>query len=100
MEQAMTILADPPDEFEQLSSQKQDALRLWIRRTLEPKKTIGGRNSYSYGLKHLAERDLGWYVSNGELKGAMVAEGYRWRVCEGTPNWEFNCRLRSQSSKG
>lgn len=85
---------DTPEAFGELSPAKQEALRMWVRRTLEPTKRIGARQNYSYGLKHDAEQELGWYVSNGQLKGAMLAEGYHWQACEGTPNWVFNCRFR------
>lgn len=37
------------------------------------------RASSSYGLKHDAERDLGRYVSNGELIAGMLLAGYELR---------------------
>lgn len=92
-----------PEAFGELSPLEQQALRLWVRLALEPTPTIRRNASYpvanfSYGLKHNAERALGWYVSNGELKGAMLAEGYRWEY-EGrgpypTINWIFNSKRR------
>lgn len=90
---------DPPTMFDDLLPTEQQALRLWVRLALEPTKNIGRRFNYSYGLKHDAENALGWYVSNGALKGAVLAEGYRWQECEGTPrnpnpNWVFNSRRR------
>ena len=95
---------DSPNEFDTLSQLEQEELRAWIRVNLEQTKRIGdGRFSHSYGLKHLAEESLGWYVSNGQMKGAMLAEGYRWKQCEGTrtapsPNWVFNSRRASKKA--
>ena len=106
----MTRFADlnTPESFNDLLPSEQDALRLWVRLALKPAKSIGGKFSHSYALKHYAEDALDWYVSNGQLKGAMLAEGYRWEQCEGTrrnpnPNWVFNsqrrCRHRMISTR-
>ncbi len=90
--------ANAPEDFDKMHPDNQAQLREWIRVNLEPTKRIGdGRYSHSYSLKHLAEKMLGWYVSNGQLKGAMLAEGFRWQPCDGTlrdpsPNWVFNSR--------
>jgi hypothetical protein len=89
-----------PEAFARLPLFKQTALRWWVRMTLRPLRAIppmGGTWAHSYGLKHQAEADLGHSVSNGEMKGAMVAEGYRWRHCEpkgSNPNWVFNSGLQ------
>lgn len=91
---------DAPEAFDELTALEREQLRAWIRQNLEPSARIGlGKHCFSYRLKHLAEKALGWYVSNGQMKGAMLAEGYRWRQCEGTPcnpspNWVFNSRRK------
>lgn len=96
-------LGNALQSFDRLTAINQEQLRTWVRVTLEPTKHIGdGPWAHSYALKHAAEKALGWYVSNGELKGAMLAEGYRWKQCDGTPrnpnpNWLFNSRARLHS---
>jgi hypothetical protein len=37
-------------------------------------------------LKHLAEKDLGSYVANGELIAAAIIGNYRYRRNGNTPN--------------
>ena len=58
----------------------------WIEDHLRTRKTINPRYS-SYGLKHLAEKDVG-YITNGVFIAAMIACGFRYRV-DG-PNALFN----------
>lgn len=41
------------------------------------KTNSNNRNYNSYGIKHIAEKHLGTYVSNGELIYAMHLEGYQ-----------------------
>lgn len=53
-----------------------DLLRPAIRKYLTKTKAIY-RGSSSYGIKHMAERHLGTYVSNGELIYAMHLEGFK-----------------------
>jgi hypothetical protein len=43
----------------------------------------------SYGLKHIAERDIG-YVTNGVFIAAAIAEGFRVRREGRSPNAVFN----------
>lgn len=47
----------------------------WIRQNLVARKAINKLRT-SYGLKHLAEKDVG-YSSNGEFIVAMLLSGYR-----------------------
>lgn len=53
-----------------------ELLRPEIRKYFAKIKTAN-RNHSSYGLKHIAERHIGTYVSNGELIYAMHLEGYK-----------------------
>jgi hypothetical protein len=50
------------------------ATRAWLRRH-NKRKTIN-KSGTSYGLKHIAERDVG-YITNGVFIAAAVAEGFR-----------------------
>ena len=70
---------------ETLNDQQRAELREWISANLQPRKAIN-RHHTSYGLKHIAERCLGFYVSNDDMKAAMVACGF-----EAEQVSELNC---------
>jgi hypothetical protein len=65
----------------------------WIDTHLLSRKTFNPRHT-SYGLKHVAEREIG-YMTNGVFIAAMIACGYRYKV-EG-PNAIFNVSERALS---
>ena len=60
----------------------------WIKTYLKPIKTIN-RQWHSYGLKHMCERMIGRYVSEAEMKEAMIKEGYISHKKDKYP-WHFN----------
>ncbi len=70
----------------------------WLRQNIAPIKTPG---IGSYGLKHLIEKQIGRYVSNGEAIAAALVAGYAFRY--ETPNVAFGMsrrdvnRLRTRS---
>jgi hypothetical protein len=64
----------------------------WLSR-LDKQKTINTRRS-SYGLKHLAERAVG-YVANGVFIAAAVHCGFPYRLSPGSPNVCFGISERS-----
>ena len=67
--------------------------KFWINEGFaRPRKTINKRIS-SYGLKHLAERQVGSYISNEALIQAMLESGFRAQQICGTPNYFFNVKL-------
>jgi hypothetical protein len=79
---------DRPEAYEKLAPAEQTALLEWIRLAIKPAKTIAPNTSY--GIKHDFE-SVGFYISNGQLKGAMLTAGY----VPGDPdelNWEFKIR--------
>lgn len=79
-----------PSEFYALSSQKQETLKTWIAKNLRPAKKVCRKIS-SYGLKHLFEADRahgGFYVTNGQFKGAALACGYSPEF-EHDTDWNF-----------
>lgn len=49
----------------------------------------------SYRLKHIIERFLGQYISNGQLILAMIQEGYAIEKQDRSPNCYFNVSQRS-----
>ena len=68
--------------------------KFWINEGfVRPRKSINRRIS-SYGLKHLAERQVGSYISNEAMIKAMVESGFRAQQIRGTTNFYFNAQLR------
>ena len=67
--------------------------KFWINEGFaRPRKTMNKRIS-SYGLKHLAERQAGSYISNEALIQAMIESGFRAERIRDTPNYYFNVKL-------
>lgn len=62
----------------------------WLRDNITPTQTatVG-----SYHMKHVVERALGEYVSNGELIAAALVAGYSFKHTEG-PNLELGMSAR------
>ena len=86
---------DHPRQFDRCHPDDQDALLTWVRDHVTP--SSRGYRSFqgtSYGLKHLAEEHLGHSVSNGDMKGAMLAAGYD-PVNPRERNWRWRIRLVS-----
>jgi hypothetical protein len=48
----------------------------------------------SYGLKHLAEKHQGVYISNGAMIAALLATGVAIRRVRNSPNVDFGIGLR------
>jgi hypothetical protein len=85
-----------------LTPAEQLALRRWVATNLEPARRGSRQRLSSYWLKHRAEEALHWYVGNGVMKGAMLAEGYDdytpWGDREHPDiNWDFAVRRRVAS---
>lgn len=67
--------------------------REWLRRKTIPTKTEN-RNMGSYGWKHVVEKDMNHYVSNGAFIQAALLEGYLVRhYGETSPNAGFNFKI-------
>ena len=68
-----------PNDFKKLSKKEQKILVQWINENLT--KTKGFCKEYSsYYLKHVFERDkIGFYITNGMFKGAMIEAGFKIR---------------------
>ena len=66
-----------------------DRARAWLR-TQQPRLTLNPHRS-SYGLKHIAERATGDYISNGAFIAAVLLEGWKVkRISEISPNARLN----------
>jgi len=64
-----------PAAFDLLPELERQIIAEWVRLALIPsRRTTKPRTSY--GLKHDLEADLGLYITNGALKGALLASGY------------------------
>lgn len=59
------------------------------------KKTTGiTKRGTSYGLKHVAEHDIG-YVTNGIFIAAAIAEGFQVQRAGGSPSAWFNISVKA-----
>lgn len=65
---------DDPARFAQQPVSQQQAILRWIGAVMRPAKRPS--ESTSYGLKHFCEDEVGFYVANGTMKGAMIAAGF------------------------
>jgi hypothetical protein len=75
--------------LEPRSLEQFERARLWLRRQRKIKHMNLSRSSY--GLKHIAEPDIG-YVTNGIFIAAAIAEGFR--IYADGPNARFNIGKR------
>lgn len=66
----------------------QPLIKKWIEDNLIPNliKTINRRRT-SYGLKHMCENDLGFYVSNYDIKYHMAMLGVEGKNYDGSINY-------------
>jgi hypothetical protein len=64
-------------------------LRKYIQDTFTAIKTINTKHT-SYGLKHVAERALNFYISNDEFIEAMILEGFNAHYKCSKENSHFN----------
>jgi hypothetical protein len=71
----LTINENHPKQFEHMEPEKQRQLLAWIRLHLGKGARGNTKRWSSYHLRHVVEHAIGSSVSNGELKGAMLAAG-------------------------
>lgn len=77
-----------PEEYGALTKLEKAAIQEWIKLAIQPANQYTDRSSY--GIKHDFER-VGFYISNGEFKGAMLAAGYTPKD-EKALNWVFKVK--------
>lgn len=83
-----------PKDFENLTDEKKKSLCKWIEANIMPRKTFNYSRS-SYGMKHLFEKsEGGFYVTNGQFKGAMLKCGFE-PANENELNWHFRISTKS-----
>ncbi len=78
-----------PSDFETLSHAEQNALRYWIRHAICYSRAVNTSRD-SYGLKHDFEAE-GFYITNGQFKGAMLLEGFVPKNIH-MLNWNFSVK--------
>lgn len=86
-----------PSAHEELSEDAKEALQAWIAVAVKPAKTVGPSNSYI--MKHDFESAGGFYVTNGQFKGAMLIAGYE-PVDRTELNWRFRQRPTNKHADG
>lgn len=83
-----------PEHYEELTNDEREQMALWIRERLELDDRIRPRDRLnSYGLKHLMEREIDLYVTNGQFKGGMEAAGYEAFDTDDI-NWTYQVKVR------
>ena len=88
---------DDPRDHENLGRDEQAALQAWIAVAMKPARTVGP--STSYVMKHDFESAGGFYVTNGQMKGAMLAAGYK-PSKRSEQNWRFRQRPTNKHADG
>lgn len=88
------LKVNQPDDYQQLTQTEKTILAEWIEINMVPMKSY--RSQSSYFLKHRFEESVkGFYVTNGQFKGAMVAAGYRMIKPDSRINCVFNAKLKT-----
>ncbi|RYE90864.1 MAG: hypothetical protein EOO75_09560, partial [Myxococcales bacterium] len=65
---------DDPARFDELTPAEREAVLYWVRQVMAPAERVGGLNSFR--MKQLCEKEVGFELSNGAMKGAMLAAGH------------------------
>ncbi len=68
---------EQPETFENLTEREKTILLIWIEKHVQASPRPSKRDSY--GVKHDFEHSKsegGFYVTNGQFKGALLAAGY------------------------
>lgn len=87
-----------PRLFDEMEEDKKQILLDWVKEHFQPTKNTYHYKS-SYGLKHIFEAtEVGFYICNGEFKGAMRAAGFEPEY-EHAMNWDFKISRRSKAFK-
>jgi len=97
---------EDPDTFRNgkeqynLTKDEQETLLRWIQNNFTLAPTVW-RKETSYTLKHVFERcSVGFYVTNGHFKGAMLAAGFS-PANPSEKNWHFRIRyVKSHPAPG
>ena len=92
-ENPKNLIENKPEHFNDLTEQEQQDLISWCLK-LEKIKSFNRIRS-SYGLKHdFQNSPNGFYVTNGQFKGAMLQAGFSVQNKDEL-NWFFNISKKS-----
>lgn len=82
--------ANQEKHFLSLSQKKQDRLMQWCLANFKMIKTINTElTSYDIKTRFCQEKD-GFYVTNGQIKGAMIRAGFEAKTAKDGVNSRFN----------
>lgn len=97
-EEAAALPINSPDRYGAVPADQKEIVTRWIKKNILPRKTPLNEHT-SYGLKHIFEwSDTGFYMTNGEFKGAMIASGFEpvkedlncnYRISKKSPAFDF-----------
>jgi len=75
----------------ELNEKDYEQIKNWVDSRLMPYMTRKSINeSYSsYGLKHIAENELDFYVSNGDIKYALLENDVPFKAYDRSPNTSY-----------
>ena len=83
-------IANQEDHFEKLSQEKQERLIAWCKQNFNAVKTINTQIT-SFDIKQTFCQSIdGFYVTNGQIKGAMVKAGLESKMAKDGVNCRFN----------
>lgn len=82
-----------PEEYMQLSVEERVYFQNWIDKHIRPYRTKSYSTISSYQLKHLFEQNGGFYITNGQMKGAMLVAGFKPKDTM-MINWTFQISKR------
>lgn len=82
-------------KIEPLNPCKVFIIECFIEQNFERRKNINHKHS-SYGLKHIVEKELGFYISNGEFIAGMILDHYEYKHIESIVNCCFNVKSTNE----
>ena len=91
-ERAAKVLGNLPEDFDNLTGEEQQQLCDWINENFSKIKTMNRRYS-TYYYKHIFEQ-YGFYITNGQFKGALLKCGFKTAPIREGINWYANISAR------
>ena len=83
-------IANQEGHFDKLSKEKQERLIDWCKKSFNAVKTFNTQIT-SFDIKQtFCQSENGFYVTNGQIKGAMVKAGFEAKMAKDGINSRFN----------
>ena len=89
--QLLIASMEMPEDFHRLPHDRQAYLLGWIKQHMIEQKQWNRKES-SIEMKHRYEDETGYYVTNGQFKGAMLVAGFQ-PENEKKQNWRFKAKI-------